>query len=163
MYQIKINFVDFIELMEKEIIYHGRRFYGRSEDEKDGSKKWWLKKYYKSLSYVSSKHLGIAFDKCRENHDKFPTVNQLLKFCPPKQLPKAQEVDYSKPVPIPPEIQARINYIGGGPSKTKIGEEMMQSMKNMCRLKFGSHWKETFERWDQENEARLLHGIKPGN
>lgn len=156
MYQIKINFVDFIEIMELEITYHRRRFYGSDEDEKDRSKKWWLKKYYKSISYVKSKHLEIAFDRCRENHDKFPTVNQLLKFCPPKERVKVvTDGDYTGPAPIPPKIREQIKTIKSGPSRTKLSKFLMESMEAMCKGRWGGDWSETFKRWDLENDRRL--------
>lgn len=142
--------------MENEITYHRRRFYGADEDEKDRSKKWWLKKYYKSLSYFTSKQLEIAFDRCRENYDKFPSVNQLLKFCPPRQLIKAAvNDDYKGPAPIPPKIRAQMNQVNSGPSKIKISEQSMELMKSKCRGRWGGDWTETFARWDLENQKRL--------
>lgn len=156
MYLIKINFVDFLGIMEKEIAYHGKRFYGSGEDEKDRSKKWWLKKYFNSLTYVNSYHLGIAFDRCREHHDNFPSVNQLLKFCPPKQLIKpVVNGDYTGPAPITSRMRTQLKHINSGPSKIKIVQNQMDSMKRMCRGRFDGDWKETFARWDLENQKRL--------
>lgn len=155
MFEININFVDFVGIMEKEISFHRKMFFGADLDEKDRSKKWWLQKYYESLSYVRAKHLEIAFDRCRENYDKFPLVPQLLKFCSPKQVNRAPEVDYTKPVPMTPRMKAQLRHINSGPSRIKLSKPLMDSMKNMCMLRFSGDWTETFNRWDEQNNKRL--------
>ena len=155
MAQININFVDFTEIMEQEIIFHRHRFYGNSDTEKERAKKWWLDKYYQSLNHVKSSQLKLGFKKCLERHDKFPTVAQLVKFCPIKQVQAVVDPDYTKPVPIPPAVQKKLDHMKSGPSITKISREMMDSMKAMCRGRFGGDWKKTFQRWDDENEARI--------
>ena len=156
MYLIKINFVDFIEIMEKEIIFHDRRFYGNDEDHRDNSKKFWIKKYYASLRYFKIKEVEIAFDRCRESYNKFPSVYQLLKFCPPKQMTKpVADKNYTGPAPIPPKIQDQMNQVYFGPSRIRLSDHLMDSMKKRCRFRWGGDWTETFKRWDLENNRRL--------
>jgi len=156
MYLIKINFVEFIEVMENEITYHRRRFYGADEGEKDRSKKWWLNKYYKSLTYFTPKQLDIAFDRCRENYGSFPSVDQLLKFCPPKQRIKGDvNPDYTGPAPISPKMKEQLKHINSGPSRIKLSKNLMDSMEAMCRGRWGGDWNETFKRWNLENNRRL--------
>lgn len=154
MSEINISKVDFSEIMHDEIAFYGKRFVGDDDIERDRVKKRFLARYYETLNHVKAYQLKTALKNCSERFEHFPKISQILKFCPAR-IKEVVEVDYIKPTPITPRMKAQLKHINSGPSKTKLSKSLMDSMKNMCALRFSGDWSKTFARWDLENEARM--------
>lgn len=154
--QVNINKVDFAKLIQDEMIFYGKRFFG-DEDEKASAKRLFMRRYYNALCHMTESQIKSTFQLCAENFEKFPSPSQVLKFGVTR--PKVYVTnDLPKKTPVPNCIKREIQRKNTGPSRYRLPEKLMQDMKAMVLHRFGSpaSWEDVFDRWDRENNDKPL-------
>lgn len=100
--------IEFVELIEKEIAFYGKKFKTIEE------KKYWIRRYYDAFDHLSLEEITNAFRKASEHHDLFPKIAQLAKFAKPKR--KIHQ----------PMFEERV-YLEDGPERLKAIREQLKN------------------------------------
>lgn len=144
--------IDFKKILDEEVEFHGKRFLGENEDDKQSAYKRFLIRYYESLSHASESSLIAAFKKCRENYEYFPKISHLLKFCPP---PISEELRVEPKYVEPSEAVRRQISLVKGSSIKKVGEVQLRKNAAHCAKTWpNSNWDEPLKRWLEEDKLR---------
>jgi len=151
---------EFKEVMDDEIAFHSKRFVGDNDNEREINKRKFMARYYESISYLTKAQVESGFQRCRENFDYFPKLNQLLKFCPAKkrddyQSP-AESHEYTKEGE---ELARKIHKKMCGPVY-QLGEKQIRINIAQCQRRWpNSDWVKVLERELHIDSMRPKKGV----
>ncbi len=136
-------FDEFREIMVEELQFYGKNFSGEEFDRKRALNGF-LSRYFESLCHLSTKQFKLAFMRCRENWNYFPSVAQLLKFSPAK--PKAQQDFHPKFVEVKPEMKKMVDGILKGPKEKLTKKQVIANFQHLQKRNPTFDWRPVIKR-----------------